>query len=89
MFSEIFCLFPPPIFLTFFFLVAGLGLASLKELSLTSCGLESLEGLASLTLPALDLTGMYACVRACGWVWICACMRACVLGRGRGRGVER
>ena len=35
----------------------GLGLTTLRELSLTNCGLESLEGFKSLKLPALDLTG--------------------------------
>ena len=35
----------------------GLGLTTLRELSLTNCGLTSLEGLKDLKLPALDLTG--------------------------------
>jgi Leucine-rich repeat (LRR) protein len=34
----------------------GLGLTSVRELTLTNCGLESLEGLGSLVLPTLDLS---------------------------------
>lgn len=37
-------------------LCEGLGLPSLRELTLSNCGLESLEGLSTLMLPTLDLT---------------------------------